>query len=139
MDNRNEEAVQKGMSRRKFISAMGIAGATVIASGLLGNKLYAEEESAVNPTDSPASANATEVQHFAATLDDQGAVVIPHGLGASLPANVWLMNAFLKMPEGHARRIEVDSVDASNIVIRGGLPNTPVRVAVLYSTAGQSW
>lgn len=145
MDNdKSQENAQPKMSRRKLISSFGVAGAAVVAGGILGGTAAYGSSVTGSVYGDNAAPNLFDGEtvlgkKFEGVLDGQGKIAFSHGLGASLPANVLLINAFIKLPDGKARRVEVDYVDGTHISIACGVPNVSVRAALLYSNSNSDW
>lgn len=128
-------ANDSGISRKKFLAALGAAGVAVVAGGLISDKSLGLG----TITGSVTTEGAHLSTSFTGTLDALGKMVFPHGLGASLPANLLSVGAFIKLPDGKVRNISVEHVDATSIAIAGGMPNAAVKVGVVYSKDGAGW
>lgn len=128
-------ANNSGMSRKNFLSSLGVAGAAVVAVGQAAAK--SSDVNAMNGSNVFESACLS--LSFTGTADELGNMVFPHGLGATLPANILSASAFIRLPDGKVRNISVQYVDDKSISIAGGVPNAAVKVGVVYSTDGTSW
>lgn len=134
-NNQSRENNAKKLSRRKLISSLGVASAAVVAGGLFGGKTYG----AVVDSVTGSAAESTSAAKFTGILDGTGKILFAHGLGASLPANVLIVNAFIKLPDGKARKVDVDYINETHISVACGVPNTPVRVGLIYSNSNAAW
>lgn len=146
MDNKRrfEPAGEKTPSRRKFIASVGMAGMAAVAGGLLTGNVYGSSVNGAVYGENvgltvEGSGDSVFVQHYQGTLDAEGKIMFTHGKGSPFPANVLMINAFIKLPNGSARNVNVDYVDDVHISVSVGVPGAAVRVGVLYTNTNFSW